>query len=47
MREECRRILIKAMRREAEKSVNNACGLFCYQPKESAAVLKLKKKQKS
>lgn len=33
------------MKKEAEKNVNNACLLFCYQPKESKALDKLKKKR--
>lgn len=37
--------IMKVLRKEAEKNVNNVCLSFCHQPKESAALRKLKKKQ--
>lgn len=36
---------VKAMKKEAEISVNSTCWLFCYQPKETQALDKLKKKR--
>lgn len=37
--------LTNIVKKEAEKNVNSACLLFCYQPKESKALDKLKKRR--
>ena len=39
--------VIKVLKKEAERNVNSACLFCCYQPKESEALLKLKKSKKS
>ena len=39
--------MIKVLKKEAERNVNSACLMCCYQPKESEALLKLKKNKNS